>query len=58
MGKIVEIDGVRYVPQEKKIPIEAIILLAELVKETRHTPVAAKASRLQYLLTDANGGPR
>jgi hypothetical protein len=55
----VAIDGVRYVPQEEKIPEEAIQLLADLVKETEYkSPLRTKASRLQYLLTDINGGPR
>ena len=59
MTKQVEIDGIKYVPQEKKIPQEAIQLLSDLVKETEYnSPLRAKASRLQYLLTDAGGGPR
>lgn len=58
MAKLVEIDGMRYVPQEKKIPQEAIVLLAELVSKTHHSPFGGIASRLQYLLTDMNGGPR
>lgn len=57
--KSVIIDGIKYVPQEYKIPQEAIQLLAELVKETEYkSPAQAKASRLQYLLTDAGGVPR
>lgn len=58
MSHRVEIDGVKYVPQEYKIPEEAIRLLAELVSATRHIPIGGKASRLQYLLTDMNGGAR
>lgn len=55
----VEIDGKIYVPQEHKIPQEALELLRDLVKETKYgSPIRAKASRLQYLLTDMNGGPR
>lgn len=55
----VEIDGVKYVPQEQKIPQEVIDLLAELVKAAEyHSPLKAKLGRLQYLLTGANGGPR
>ena len=59
MTKQVEIDGIKYVPQENKIPQEAIQLLSDLVKETEYnSPLRTKASRLQYLLTDASGGPR
>jgi hypothetical protein len=55
----VEIDGVKYVPQDQKIPLEAISLLQELVTETRSSTILhTKASRLQYLLTDGNGRPR
>jgi hypothetical protein len=56
---LVTIDGIRYVPQEDKIPDEAIKLLALLVRDTESGSfLRAKASRLQYLLTDASGGPR
>jgi hypothetical protein len=59
MMKRVEIDGIKYVPQEHKIPQEAIELLAMLVRDTEYGSfLRAKASRLQYLLTDASGGPR
>lgn len=55
----VEIDGVKYVPQTRKIPEEAVRLLAELVREEPYkSPLQAKASRLQYLLIDMNGDPR
>ena len=57
--KRVDIDGARYVPQEHKIPREAIQILSDLVKDTEYkSPLRAKVSRLQYLLTDASGGPR
>lgn len=49
----VEIDGLRYVPQEQKIPLEALRLIQELVSDTEYkSPLRTKASRLQYLLTD------
>lgn len=54
----VEIDGVRYVPQENKIPAEALRLLRDLLRETSYTPAYVKVARLQYLLTDTGGGPR
>lgn len=54
----VEINGLKYVPQEQKIPLEALRLLQELVSESPLGPLKTKASRLQYLLTDGNGRPR
>jgi len=59
MAKLVEIDGMRYVPQEQKIPQEVIDLLSELVKAAEYrSPLKEKLGRLQYLLTDGNGRAR